>query len=30
MGAFILFDRSESRRQIAIFVKDRNNYGDHR
>jgi hypothetical protein len=30
MGAFTLFDRSESRRQVGIFVKDRNDYGDHR
>ena len=30
MGAFVLLDRGESRRQVAAFVKDRNNYGDHR
>src|SRR5439155_15525888 len=30
MGAFVLLDRSESRRQVAGFVKDRNDDGDHR
>src|SRR5438067_1700778 len=30
VGAFVLLDRSESRRQVAGFVKDRNDDGDHR
>jgi hypothetical protein len=30
MGSCPLFDRSESRRHVATFVKDGNDYGDHR